>query len=311
MRTLFGVLLLISRLNEWAGADSCAYTKWMEEGKNKSMEALSSKGGEEFFDVDKKWIFCDELERRRRNNSFYWNCSNKETLDRLVEDHESLRNEVVKGDLCNQTVTTETEMQVKDVTDLQTELDKKKTETELLKLNHTTKTNASNECKQLLTKLKNSNATVTTLEAYNREKENKIKRKKQQCNTDIKEITAPLEVTLKQKAAVLNHLKQQVKTVTQELQEEMNKNSCTVCSANICYNTPDVKAELDKKYLENSWLNLTAAQREQCLLDDTMLLPMLSYMRRKPFDGAYAYNQNVDMMEKIFTLLISFFCLFV
>ncbi|RHW70197.1 hypothetical protein DPX39_090041400 [Trypanosoma brucei equiperdum] len=306
MRILFGVLLLISCLSASASDDPCYYTKWMNEGKTDNLKNLSSKGGEEFFENDKKWIFCDSLNYRIRRN--FWNCSNEKTLNELVEDHESLRNEVVKGDLCNQTTTTETEMHVKNVTDLKTELDKKKAETELLKLNHTTKTNASNECKQLLTKLKNSNATVTTLEAYNREKENKIKRKNQQCNSDIKEITAPLEVQLEKKAAVLNHLKQQVETVTQKLQEEMKENSCSVCSAETCYSTPSVKAELDKKYLENSWLNLTAAQREQCLLDDAMLLPMLSYMRRKPFDGAYAYNQNVDMMEKLFALVISFLC---
>ncbi|EAN76800.1 hypothetical protein, conserved [Trypanosoma brucei brucei TREU927] len=303
---LFGVLLLMSRLSEWASADSCDYTKWMEEDYTDHMIRLSLtvRGS---YSHEKNWVFCDLIDYS--NVPKLWKCSNEKTLDELVQKHKLLQDEVEGRGLCNKPVITKTKPYEQQVKNLKAELQRWKEKIQAKKI--IIKKAEEVICSENSKKATYSTETVATLQTSNKEKIKKIDKSKQQCNDSITQhiINSTTEI-LRMKNASLYNLKRHLNSMTQMFEEGMKKRSCTVCSAETCYSTPSVKAELDKMYLENSWLNLTAAQREQCLLDDTMLLPMLSYMRRKPFDGAYAYNRNVDMVEKLFALVISFFSFF-
>ncbi|EAN76805.1 hypothetical protein, conserved [Trypanosoma brucei brucei TREU927] len=310
MQILFGVLLLISCVTIWADDNPCYYIKeredvYREEGVDDA-RSFVLKGGEKLFGNDKKWMFCDA------SNDFtsgkVWSCSNDKTFKDLIENHELLRESVEGGNLCDSTVATQIRVHKEKIEKLKDKLRQLGVENE----NYKKSTGAKQKnppCIEDPKTLRDKSQTNATLETANREKRDEIEKVKQQCNHNITHhITNHKKVILKKKKASLHDLKKQLNLTTQMFEEAIKKNNCSVCSAETCYSTPSVKAELDNKYLENSWLNLTAAHREQCLLDDTMLLPMLSYMRRKPFDGAYAYNQNVDMMEKLFALLISFLC---
>ncbi|EAN76802.1 hypothetical protein, conserved [Trypanosoma brucei brucei TREU927] len=306
MRILFGLLLLIFCLTVRASDERCSDVTWRGDDYSGYGRRFFS-NSENFFEVDKTWIFCYSL--KHDTEPKLWTCDNDKTLNELVEKNKPLQNEVEKRGLCNITVTSQTGADKQKVTDLQIELNKKEDQVATVLREQDKKKEESGKCHHKLTKLKEMSASIESLQEDIDEQQASITKEKKRCDKNITQyIAGPQETRINAALASLQDLKETLKSLTRNFEEGMKKRSCTACSAETCYSTPSVKAELDKMYLENSWLNLTAAQREQCLLDDTMLLPMLSYMRRKPFDGAYAYNQNVDMMEKLFALLISFLC---
>ncbi|SCU70489.1 uncharacterized protein TEOVI_000206200 [Trypanosoma equiperdum] len=314
MQILFGVLLLISCSTVWADDNTCYCTKetgevYREESTN-AVTKFILRGGDKFFDTEKTWMFCDASQHDTQFK--LWSCNSRKTMKELVGNNAILRKEVEASNLCESTIASQKEEHVQNIGKLQTELRELQTERENIKRKVNKQEKEQEKIEQDIQKLNKLNEIITELQTRNSKKQKKLENEVQQCDNNItNHFIKPKEEILQKINVSLHDLKEQLNSMTQMFEEGIKKSNCSVCSANICYSTPSVKAELDKKYLENSWLNLTAAQREQCPLDDTMLLPMLSYMRRKPFDGAYAHNQYVNMMEKLFALVISFFCFFI